>query len=104
MAASETRVVTLRAPNARDAKDYECPMTPTTVRLVRVVTPNGRVHVVMTSLLDTIAFPAAAFAAWYHSRWRIDIYQTYNLHKSEVRYDFALARSALSLASSASSA
>ncbi len=98
------RVVTLRAPNARDAKDYECPMTPTPVRLVRVVTPNGRVHVVMTSLLDTIAFPAAAFAAWYHSRWRIDIYQTYNLHKSEVRYDFALARSALSLASSASSA
>jgi hypothetical protein len=70
------RVVTLRAPNARDAKDYECPMTPTTVRLVRVVTPNGRVHVVMTSLLDTIAFPAAAFAALYHSRWRIDIYQT----------------------------
>jgi hypothetical protein len=44
--------------------------------LVRVVTPNGRVHVVMTSLLDTIAFPAAAFAALYHSRWRIDIYQT----------------------------
>ena len=66
------RVVTLRAPNARDAQDYECPLTPTTVRLVRVVTPNGRVHVVMTSLLDTIVFPAAAFAAWYHSRWRIE--------------------------------
>ena len=41
---------------------------------------------------------------WYRARWEIDIYQTYNLHKSEVRYDFALARSALSLASSASSA
>jgi hypothetical protein len=46
------RVVTLRAPNRRDAEDYECPWTPTTVRLVRVVTPSGRVHVVMTSLLD----------------------------------------------------
>ena len=41
---------------------------------------------------------------WYRARWEIDIYQTYNLHKSEVRYDFALARNALSLASSASSA
>ena len=98
------QVVVLRAPNARDAQDYECPATPTTVRLVRVVTPNGRVHVVMTSLLDPVTFPAAAFADLYHGRWRIDIYQTYNLQKSEVRYDFALVRSALSLASSASSA
>ena len=50
----------------------DSPATPTTVRLVRVVTPNGRVHVVMTSLLDPVAFPAAAFADLYHSRWRIE--------------------------------
>ena len=66
------RVVTLRAPNRRDAEDYECPWTSTTVRLVRVATPNGRIHVVMTSLLEAIAFPAAAFAGLYHSRWRIE--------------------------------
>jgi hypothetical protein len=66
------RVVTLRAPNRRDAEDYECPATPTTVRLVRVQTPNGRVHVVMTSLLDATTFPATSFAALYHSRWRIE--------------------------------
>jgi hypothetical protein len=66
------RVVTLRAPNRRDAEDYECPVMPTTVRLVRVLTPNGRIHVVMTSLLDTIAFPATSFAALYHSRWRVE--------------------------------
>ena len=66
------QVVVLRAPNARDAQDYECPATPTTVRLVRVVTPNGRVHVVMTSLLDPVTFPAAAFADLYHGRWRIE--------------------------------
>ena len=65
-------VVRLRAPNARDAEDYDCPATPTTVRLVRVVTPNGRIHVVMTSLLDPVAFPAAEFAALYHGRWRIE--------------------------------
>jgi hypothetical protein len=39
---------------------------------VRVVTPNGRVHVVMTSLLDAVAFPADVFGALYHGRWRIE--------------------------------
>jgi len=66
------QVVALPAPCAQDAADYECPATPTTVRLVRVVTPNGRVHVVMTSLLDTAAFPATAFANLYHGRWRVE--------------------------------
>ena len=66
------QLVILRAPNARDAQDYECPATPTTVRLVRVVTPNGRQHVVMTSLLDAVAFPAVVFGALYHGRWRIE--------------------------------
>ncbi|MEF8766640.1 hypothetical protein [Candidatus Accumulibacter contiguus] len=47
---------------------YECPRAPTTVRLVHVVTPNGRVPIVMTSLLDIVAFTAAAFAALYYSR------------------------------------
>jgi hypothetical protein len=72
MSGQSEQVVVLRAPSARDAEDYECPATPTTVRLVRVVTPNGRVHVVMTSLFDPVAFPAAAFADLYHGRWRIE--------------------------------
>ncbi|MFZ4539762.1 transposase [Propionivibrio sp.] len=66
------QVIVLPAPSARDAADYECPKTPTTVRLVRVVTPNGRVHVVMTSLLDPVRYPASEFAALYHGRWRIE--------------------------------
>jgi hypothetical protein len=66
------QVVTLPAPRAQDAADYECPATPTTVRLVRVVTPNGRVYVVMTSLLDTVAFPAIDFVNLYHGRWRVE--------------------------------
>jgi len=36
------------------------------------VTPNGRVHVVITSLLDSVAYPAEGFADLYHSRWRIE--------------------------------
>ena len=66
------QTVTLPACVAIDAADYECPMTPTSVRLVRVVTPNGRVHVVMTSLLDASLYPAADFAALYHGRWRVE--------------------------------
>lgn len=66
------QVVTLPAPYKQDAADYECPATPTTVRLVRVVTPNGQIHVVMTSLLDSVAFPAEAFAQLYHGRWRVE--------------------------------
>ena len=66
------REVLVRPPNQFDCTDYECARTPTRVRLVRVVTPKGRVHVVMTSLLDSLAYPAADFAALYHSRWRIE--------------------------------
>lgn len=65
-------VVTLRAPDKRDCVDYECAPIPTQVRLVRVVTPNGRVHAVITSLMDATAYPAEDFAALYHSRWRIE--------------------------------
>lgn len=65
-------VVALRAPDERDCVEYECAPIPTQVRLVRVVTPNGRVHAVITSLLDATAYPAAGFADLYHSRWRIE--------------------------------
>jgi hypothetical protein len=65
-------VVMLRAPDLQDCVDYECAATPTQVRLVRVVTPNGRVHAVITSLLDAAAYPTQGFADLYHSRWRIE--------------------------------
>ena len=65
-------VVTLPAPDQADCDDYEYAPTPTPVRLVRVVTPNGRVHVVITSLLNAVTYPAEGFADLYHSRWRIE--------------------------------
>lgn len=66
------QVVTLPKPCRQDAADYECPPTPTRVRLIRVITPAGNVHIVMTSLFDSEAFPAACFAELYHGRWRIE--------------------------------
>ena len=65
-------VVTLPPPNRRDALDYECPRQISTVRLIRQVTPAGKVRVLMTSLRDTTQYPAAAFADLYHRRWRIE--------------------------------
>ena len=66
------RVVTLEAPGEQDARDYELMRTPTTVRLIRDVTPSGRVRVLMTSLLDSQRYPAASFGALYHQRWRVE--------------------------------
>lgn len=65
-------IVTLPPPNRRDAADYECARQPSTVRLIRQVTPEGKIRVLMTALLDETAYPASAFAALYHRRWRIE--------------------------------
>jgi hypothetical protein len=59
-------------PKTRDCQDYGCQPLLSEVRLVKVVTPNGRIHVMMTSLLNSATYPAADFASLYHSRWRIE--------------------------------
>ena len=66
------RIVTLAAPDRRDAEDYEFPETAQTVRLVRHVASTGKVRVLMTNLLDPTAFPAHEFGDLYHQRWRIE--------------------------------
>jgi len=65
-------VVNLPPPNRRDAADYECPRQISAVRLIRQVTPEGKVRVLMTSLLDSARYPATEFADLYHRRWRIE--------------------------------
>ncbi len=65
-------VVTLAPPSATDANDYACPREATRVRLIRVITPTGRVHLLMTSLLNAIDYPAADCGDLYHARWRIE--------------------------------
>ena len=65
-------IITLAPPSAADARTYAITRTPTRVRLIRDVTPTGRVRVLMTSLLDAERFPAADFGALYHRRWRVE--------------------------------
>jgi len=62
------QIVTIGKPKAKYCTDYECQPIPSQVRLVKIITPNGRIYVVMTSLLDSLAYPASDFAALYHSR------------------------------------
>ena len=64
----EEALVIIAAPNQTDCADDRCTRAPTSVRLVRVVTPNGRIRAVMTSLLG----PVGGFADLYHRRWRIE--------------------------------
>jgi hypothetical protein len=51
---------------------YEIQATPSTVRLIRDVTPSGNIRVLMTNLLDARRYPAEQFGALYHRRWRVE--------------------------------
>jgi hypothetical protein len=43
-----------------------------TLRLIKVVLPNGCIEVLVTSLLDKERYPADSFSQLYHSRWGIE--------------------------------
>jgi hypothetical protein len=67
----------VQAPLTRDARRYlraRAEPIPKTVslRLVKVVLPSGHLEVLVTSLTDTVAYPAAEFCALYRSRWGIE--------------------------------
>jgi hypothetical protein len=63
--------VTLHAPDAQDTLDYGCSGAAPQVRLVRQISPNGQIRVLVTNLPAT-EFPCAVFADLYHQRWRIE--------------------------------
>jgi hypothetical protein len=52
-------LVQIAPPSKQEARDFGVPRKPIPVRLIRVVTPNGKCHVVMTSLLDSSNYPVA---------------------------------------------
>lgn len=43
-----------------------------TLRLIKVVLSTGHIEVLATSLIDSQAYPASAFAELYHARWHIE--------------------------------
>ena len=63
--------VTLKEPNLQDVTDYLCSGAAPQIRLVRHVTPDGKVWVLATNL-PLVDFPAEVFGDLYHQRWRIE--------------------------------
>lgn len=59
----------------------------TVVLLIRLVTPNDRVHAVMTSLMNRVAYPSGAFCAMHQRRWRIE--KTFNRLKHRLALENA---------------
>ena len=71
---AKERIVVLR-PNtasARQCREGHLPADPLRVRLIRVELESGEVEVLITSLLDTKAYPYRAFAKLYALRWGIE--------------------------------
>jgi hypothetical protein len=63
----------------RQCRALGLPTEPLNLRLVRVVLDSGEPEVLVTSLLDTSAFPAAEFKRLYHLRWPVEICQSWCL-------------------------
>lgn len=72
---SETVITQPVSANAyRQAKAAGMTLTAKTIplRLIKVVLSTGRIEVLATSLIDSQAYPAQAFAELYHARWNIE--------------------------------
>ncbi len=69
--AQEQVVTTLKKPNAQDVTDYGLSGKAPELRLVRHVTPDGKIWVLATNL-PAQDFPPSVFGELYHCRWRIE--------------------------------
>ena len=56
----------------KTCNSYGFSTDPLTLRLIRVDLPSGEVEVLITSLLDSLAFSFALFANLYHLRWPVE--------------------------------
>ena len=65
-------VLTPNTASARQCREGHLPADPLRVRLIRVELESGEVEVLITSLLDTKAYPYCAFAKLYALRWGIE--------------------------------
>jgi hypothetical protein len=76
--------VTLKKPNQKDITDYLCSGVAPQLRLVRHVTPDGKIWVLATNL-PMADFPAEVFGDLYHQRWRIE--ESYKRLKHRVKLE-----------------
>ena len=62
---------TLSPPSLDDAREWGCACVAPAVRLVKSITPEGKVRVMVTNLTPE-QVPTADFTVLYHQRWRIE--------------------------------
>jgi Transposase DDE domain len=89
-------IVTLKPnkPSIKTCKEKGLPITPIKLRLVRIDLPN-EVEVLITNLLDTIAYDCSIFKSLYHLRWGIE--ENYKRLKQWVEIENFSGKSALSV-------
>ena len=71
------------------------PTDPITVRLVRVELDTGEVEVLVTSLMDTVAYPVAVFKDLYHRRWPVE--ENYKVMKCRIEIENFSGKSVLAV-------
>lgn len=72
--------LTPKGESIKQCKKRDLPTHPITLRLVKVVLDNGKIEILITNLLDSQRYPAAAFKELYHYRWSIE--ENYKRQKS----------------------
>jgi hypothetical protein len=72
---SDSQIVTLK-PHHTKLADIRRRGLPEqiTVRLVRLVLPNGEIEILVTDLLDEVSYPTVEFGPLYHLRWGIETF------------------------------
>lgn len=63
----------------------DLPITPLTIRLLRIELDNGEVEVLATSLLECQQYPHAVFKDLYHHRWPVE--EDYKVMKSRLEVE-----------------
>ena len=86
-------VLTPNTASARQCREGHLPADPLRVRLIRVELESGEVEVLITSLLDTKAYPYRAFAKLYALRWGIE--ENYKREKQRLEIENFSGRSPL---------
>lgn len=61
------------------------PATPLRLRLIRIELESGESEVLITSLIDQVAYPLDIFKELYHERWPIE--ESYKLFKSRIEVE-----------------
>jgi len=69
----------------KECKNRKLSTDPLTVRLIRIELDDGSVEVLITSLLDTVAFPISLFKDLYHLRWPVE--EDYKCLKSRMEVE-----------------